>query len=215
MERKTSLSSNLKHHSIVGGSYRLPLPMKDNNNNNNNTKVIKESWDIDLGDGDLLGGFSWPPRSYICSFCKREFRSAQALGGHMNVHRRDRARLRQSPPPRDINGQYSPLLNLNLHPKPNPNPNFPPFTSTFPPLASPPLSSLSSPSSASPSGFKKRGKDTGEDLEDMKVEKTLLEVGEFNGFMHGKGEIVKLDLEIGLLSDSKEELDLELRLGYA
>ncbi|XP_054801593.1 transcriptional regulator SUPERMAN-like [Prosopis cineraria] len=37
---------------------------------------------------------SWPARNYSCSFCKREFRSAQALGGHMNVHRRDRARLR-------------------------------------------------------------------------------------------------------------------------
>ncbi|KAK8671778.1 hypothetical protein V6N13_038363 [Hibiscus sabdariffa] len=37
----------------------------------------------------------WPPRSYSCSFCDREFRSAQALGGHMNVHRRDRAKLKQ------------------------------------------------------------------------------------------------------------------------
>uniref|UniRef100_A0A803L5Z2 C2H2-type domain-containing protein n=2 Tax=Chenopodium quinoa TaxID=63459 RepID=A0A803L5Z2_CHEQI len=36
---------------------------------------------------------NWPPRSYTCTFCRREFRSAQALGGHMNVHRRDRARL--------------------------------------------------------------------------------------------------------------------------
>lgn len=42
-----------------------------------------------------LGGCVWPPRFYTCSFCQREFRSAQALGGHMNVHRRDRARLRQ------------------------------------------------------------------------------------------------------------------------
>ncbi|XP_062187744.1 uncharacterized protein LOC133891071 [Phragmites australis] len=42
-----------------------------------------------------LGGCVWPPRSYTCTFCGREFRSAQALGGHMNVHRRDRARLRQ------------------------------------------------------------------------------------------------------------------------
>ncbi|KAJ9146703.1 hypothetical protein P3X46_028936 [Hevea brasiliensis] len=39
----------------------------------------------------------WPPRSYFCNFCGREFGSAQALGGHMNVHRRDRARLKQSP----------------------------------------------------------------------------------------------------------------------
>jgi len=44
----------------------------------------------------ILGGCIWPPRSYSCNFCKREFRSAQALGGHMNVHRRDRARLKQS-----------------------------------------------------------------------------------------------------------------------
>lgn len=48
-----------------------------------------------------LGGCIWPPRSYSCSFCRREFRSAQALGGHMNVHRRDRARLKQSPIPHD------------------------------------------------------------------------------------------------------------------
>nr|XP_043616064.1 probable transcriptional regulator RABBIT EARS [Erigeron canadensis] len=43
-----------------------------------------------------LGGFVWPPKSYSCSFCRREFRSAQALGGHMNVHRRERAKLKQS-----------------------------------------------------------------------------------------------------------------------
>ncbi|XAR50912.1 hypothetical protein NMG60_11005377 [Bertholletia excelsa] len=48
-----------------------------------------------------LGGCTWPPRSYSCSFCRREFRSAQALGGHMNVHRRDRARLKQCPRPED------------------------------------------------------------------------------------------------------------------
>ncbi|KAL6534309.1 hypothetical protein OROHE_013234 [Orobanche hederae] len=46
--------------------------------------------------GRTIGGCVWPPRSYSCSFCRREFRSAQALGGHMNVHRRDRARLKQS-----------------------------------------------------------------------------------------------------------------------
>ncbi|CAL9137717.1 unnamed protein product [Musa acuminata var. zebrina] len=44
------------------------------------------------------GGFTWPSRTYCCSFCRREFKSAQALGGHMNVHRRDKARPRQSPP---------------------------------------------------------------------------------------------------------------------
>ncbi|KAL6508008.1 hypothetical protein OROGR_024203 [Orobanche gracilis] len=51
----------------------------------------------DAAGRTIGGGCVWPPRSYSCSFCRREFRSAQALGGHMNVHRRDRARLKQSP----------------------------------------------------------------------------------------------------------------------
>ena len=29
-------------------------------------------------------------RTFPCSFCGREFRNPQALGGHMNVHRRER-----------------------------------------------------------------------------------------------------------------------------
>ncbi|KAF9606140.1 hypothetical protein IFM89_023193 [Coptis chinensis] len=34
-------------------------------------------------------------RFYECVFCKRGFTTAQALGGHMNIHRRDRARNKQ------------------------------------------------------------------------------------------------------------------------
>ncbi|XP_031106935.1 probable transcriptional regulator RABBIT EARS [Ipomoea triloba] len=49
-----------------------------------------------MEDDDDDKAAAWPPRSYSCSFCKREFRSAQALGGHMNVHRRDRAKLKRS-----------------------------------------------------------------------------------------------------------------------
>lgn len=33
--------------------------------------------------------------NYICSFCKKVLRCAQALGGHMNIHRTERARLKQ------------------------------------------------------------------------------------------------------------------------
>ncbi|CAN1150569.1 Transcriptional regulator TAC1 [Linum perenne] len=35
-------------------------------------------------------------RSYECTFCKRGFSNAQALGGHMNIHRKDKAKLKQT-----------------------------------------------------------------------------------------------------------------------
>ncbi|KAL5985391.1 transcriptional regulator [Asimina triloba] len=61
----------------------------------------EDSWEVRAFAEDTSSslGTTWPPRSYTCAFCRREFRSAQALGGHMNVHRRDRARLHQSSPP--------------------------------------------------------------------------------------------------------------------
>ncbi|XVF51974.1 hypothetical protein PTKIN_Ptkin04bG0227500 [Pterospermum kingtungense] len=57
-----------------------------------------DSWEVRAFAEDTGNamGTTWPPRSYTCTFCRREFRSAQALGGHMNVHRRDRARLHQT-----------------------------------------------------------------------------------------------------------------------
>nr|ADE34116.1 Superman-like protein FRASUP2 [Fragaria virginiana subsp. virginiana] len=77
-----------------------------------------------------MNGHPWPPRCYICDFCKREFKCAQSLGGHMNVHRKERAILRI--------GQYthSTILNLNL----NPNPT---FVSSLPPSLSSPFSTVS------------------------------------------------------------------------
>ncbi|EPS67888.1 hypothetical protein M569_06890, partial [Genlisea aurea] len=33
-------------------------------------------------------------RLYECVFCKRGFNTAQALGGHMNIHRKDGTRNR-------------------------------------------------------------------------------------------------------------------------
>nr|XP_043633691.1 zinc finger protein 10-like [Erigeron canadensis] len=83
------------------------MSVKSNNNNSNNILLMNPSYSAsqysweeqafaeDIAKGPL-GGFSWPPRSYSCSFCRREFRSAQALGGHMNVHRREKAKLKQT-----------------------------------------------------------------------------------------------------------------------
>jgi hypothetical protein len=66
--------------------------------------ISEPSWEEQAFARDAaahLGGCVWPPRSYSCNFCQREFRSAQALGGHMNVHRRDRALLRLGSSPDD------------------------------------------------------------------------------------------------------------------
>lgn len=38
-------------------------------------------------------------RSYECVFCKRGFTTAQALGGHMNIHRKDRGKTRPTSAP--------------------------------------------------------------------------------------------------------------------
>ncbi|KAE8670255.1 hypothetical protein F3Y22_tig00112159pilonHSYRG00100 [Hibiscus syriacus] len=63
-----------------------------------------DSWEVRAFAEDTgnVMGTTWPPRSYTCTFCGREFHSAQALGGHMNVHRHDRARL-QKPHPGGLN----------------------------------------------------------------------------------------------------------------
>ncbi|KAG6618056.1 hypothetical protein I3842_Q132700 [Carya illinoinensis] len=143
-------------------------------------------------------GTSWSAKQcYSCGFCNRKFRSAQALGGHMNVHRIERARMR--------------LL----------------ASSKFSPHTHHRLPSLSSPLSAPTDEEKKqviipeldpplslRGKD-------IRNKKRIRGVLGFGGFAHidepkdvlrEKGT-VSLDLEIGLLKDRKQDVDLELRLG--
>ncbi|KAK6787098.1 hypothetical protein RDI58_015623 [Solanum bulbocastanum] len=64
-----------------------------------NPKDDDDSWEVRAFEEDTGNsmGATWPPRFYTCTFCRREFRSAQALGGHMNVHRSDRVRLNQTP----------------------------------------------------------------------------------------------------------------------
>ncbi|KAK7256782.1 hypothetical protein RIF29_30261 [Crotalaria pallida] len=90
-----------------------------NNNNYPSSYDDSSSWEEQAFAKDAAGlGCIWPPRSYSCSFCRREFRSAQALGGHMNVHRRDRARLNQqqpsSPKPNEILIHHHDLQTNNL-----------------------------------------------------------------------------------------------------
>ncbi|XAR50913.1 hypothetical protein NMG60_11005378 [Bertholletia excelsa] len=53
-------------------------------------KAERIVWSSDDHQGSSHGKF------FTCTFCKRAFSNAQALGGHMNIHRRDRAKLRES-----------------------------------------------------------------------------------------------------------------------
>ncbi|KAI3811566.1 hypothetical protein L1987_21291 [Smallanthus sonchifolius] len=56
-------------------------------------------------------------KSYECNFCKRGFTNAQALGGHMNIHRKDKNKSKHSTttppnplaePPSSAGSQLSP-----------------------------------------------------------------------------------------------------------
>ncbi|KAL3531788.1 hypothetical protein ACH5RR_005309 [Cinchona calisaya] len=78
----------------------------------NAEKSEQVAWNSD--DQDLLGHTG---RSYKCSFCKRGFSNAQALGGHMNIHRKDRARLKEFSS-LDVNNN---ILSLEITKKDSPN----------------------------------------------------------------------------------------------
>ncbi|KAK7244166.1 hypothetical protein RIF29_38984 [Crotalaria pallida] len=173
MKRNNFISTSLKDYTYNNSaSLTNKSPTKESNyaNNNKNQMMVKEFLDCNKnnsnnshsntnGEDYMNGAFPWPPRSYTCSFCRKEFKSAQALGGHMNVHRRDRARLRHSsppPPPTPTtdhhhghgHGQAHPMLNLNLNP--NTNPNFSSSSSTSSSNVSLLPSSWSSHHSSSP-----------------------------------------------------------------
>ncbi|TKY52717.1 Transcriptional regulator SUPERMAN [Spatholobus suberectus] len=190
---------------------------------NRNTPQREDSF----GFEEHTWGTSWPARNYACSFCKREFRSAQALGGHMNVHRRDRARLRSS-----LSSWVSECPKPNPSTKPNPTLP-PPSSSSSPlsdeplnyahpsPLCSPCLTLSSSPSPASTSGDKKPRLSPSQfpllgpqskEIKMSKEMKGIVEEEEHKGFKNNEQNIT-LELGIGLLKNQEENLDLELRLG--
>nr|ACX94187.1 ramosa1 C2H2 zinc-finger transcription factor [Zea mays subsp. huehuetenangensis] len=150
----------------------------------------------------LSAASSWlPPQvrsssssSYTCGYCKKEFRSAQGLGGHMNIHRLDRARL--------IHQQYTSHRIAAPHPNPNPS-----CTSVLDLELS--LSSLLAHGSASSDGG-------------LPVPVAKLAAG--NRFSSASPPTTKdvegknLELRIGACSHggdgAEERLDLQLRLGY-
>ena len=77
-------------------------PNQDKNLEEALSMVSKSDQDDDHHQSAGESGSS-SARSYECTFCKRGFSNAQALGGHMNIHRKDKAKLKQLVPPFSIN----------------------------------------------------------------------------------------------------------------
>ncbi|GMI69313.1 hypothetical protein HRI_000600600 [Hibiscus trionum] len=61
-------------------------------------------------------------RFYECVFCKRGFTTAQALGGHMNIHRKDRAKSSRPRAVSDKVNVHGDNYNVTLSSYPYPNP---------------------------------------------------------------------------------------------
>ncbi|GMN48942.1 hypothetical protein TIFTF001_018113 [Ficus carica] len=210
-------------------------------------KIIKEKWNCtDLIGSDHNGhscDLPWAVKNYACSFCKRQFKSAQALGGHMNVHRRERARLRLFPPNLSLSESCPNLQN------PNPNYNFSSLSSSSATLSAannkllphhytphsmlcPPLASLSLPDPLASSTEKDMkaifdfppGNTTVPFIGTPQGKAAAFEDGDLKWFSPKddyfktlkteKSNFIRLELEMGLLKDRKEDVDLELRLGY-
>ncbi|KAG6774571.1 hypothetical protein POTOM_021929 [Populus tomentosa] len=185
------------------------------------SSTVKDKWEKNsaIFKGEHSSVFSWPQRNYSCSFCKRQFISAQALGGHMNVHRRDRAKLRQLP---------SWFLKCPKYPTSNPNPDhllsssskFLPYPDDHTHDHSPYQSSFSSPGCREKKSIVECHE--GKDLTKKKSKAgAVFGVGELKkNFAQEcdqlevlrRSEIINLDMEMGC-EDPKEVLDLELRLG--
>ncbi|XP_024371225.1 transcriptional regulator TAC1 [Physcomitrium patens] len=86
LKRTRPWGGNIMHEPDVKGGGDVPYWRK---------KVLVTNTDATDSSGDASTSEQWPPRSYMCNFCRREFRTAQGLGGHMNVHRRERAQANQ------------------------------------------------------------------------------------------------------------------------
>uniref|UniRef100_A0A9I9D770 C2H2-type domain-containing protein n=1 Tax=Cucumis melo TaxID=3656 RepID=A0A9I9D770_CUCME len=177
-----------------------------------------DSWEIRAFAEDTgnIMGTTWPPRFYNCTFCGREFRSAQALGGHMNVHRRDRVRFHHQTQLNSIQHVSpsftipTPKLIYNneidevcfLYQLPNDNIDFlNSITSSGACLQSP--STAQHPSSSRTASSLQSLKSPGE-----------LRGGTSSSSSHCSHMSSKGDDSLISINDGNEKIDLELRLGH-
>ncbi|ESQ52952.1 hypothetical protein EUTSA_v10017870mg [Eutrema salsugineum] len=172
------------------------------------------------------GLIPWPPKNYTCSFCRRDFKSAQALGGHMNVHREDRAKLRQIP-----SWIFEPHHQIPIS---NPNPKLNSSSSSTPPDHLEPSLAIqrykTTPFSSTRFGLlenttsygglmmereKSKSNVCGREIKKSGMVACHTPRSEISrgDMMNKRDEVTGLELGMGLIN-TKQVLDLELRLGY-
>ncbi|KAL1187976.1 Zinc finger protein 11 [Cardamine amara subsp. amara] len=215
------LLENMKRTHLASFSNR-EKPLEEEDTNGDNRVIMNHYKNYEAG---LI---PWPPKNYTCSFCRREFRSAQALGGHMNVHRRDRAKLRQIP-----SWFFEPHHHISTT---NPNPNFgsSSSSSTTPAHLEPSLTNQRSETTSLPAarfdlldsttsygGLMANREKYKTNVCSRELKKSSMDACRpprceiSRGDLMNKKDDQVMGLELGMsLMNPKQVLDLELRLGY-
>ncbi|CAK9140653.1 unnamed protein product [Ilex paraguariensis] len=154
--------------------------------------------EVDQPEQDNTDGSTTTGRSYECVFCKRGFTTAQALGGHMNIHRKDRARNK-------------PTINSTKHEENHSHtgPIFYQPISSYPPRYSSPHEAQMNYRTyfpASTSNTKPLFQNHNNNSHDRSPQRSLF----------GEDCRMSLSLKFGTAhaESAEDELDLELRLGH-
>ncbi|GFP96809.1 transcriptional regulator tac1 [Phtheirospermum japonicum] len=157
---------------------------ESNNYHRDRESIHSNEENSDLGVGRL----------YECVFCRRGFNTAQALGGHMNIHRKDNRAGNNKP---NHNASKKVLLGqVNYHHQTNDGPRL------YQQMIIPGAYSSSS-SSSSYNGYNMNyGQSANNHREPLMISPGDWPMG------------LGLGLECPPLINGQEELDLELRLGY-